>query len=139
MVYVIIVFLVVFVLALVVPFKVRAKRERTNRYRKMSEETKYVLPDSRNDYLRSRLQTVLAVAEVAEADVSEADARFLHAKKLLYSLAEKKLSAADSLLMRKLQKDVNAYAVREYFAKGDKANIAGVLSKILTLCAKYDV
>ena len=136
MVYVIIVFLVVVVLALVVPFKVRAKRERTNRYRKMSEETKYVLPDGRNEYLRSRLQTVLAVAE---ADVSEADARFLHAKKLLYSLAEKKLSAADSLLMHKLQKDVNAYAVREYFARGDKANIAGILSKILTLCAKYDV
>ena len=136
MVYVIIVFLVVVVLALVVPFKVRAKRERTNRYRKMSEETKYVLPDGRNEYLRSRLQTVLAVSE---ADVSEADARFLHAKKLLYSLAEKKLSAADSLLMHKLQKDVNAYAVREYFARGDKANIAGILSKILTLCAKYDV
>lgn len=136
MVYVIIVFLVVVVLALMVPFKVRAKRERTNRYRKMSEETKYVLPDGRNEYLRSRLQTVLAVSE---ADVSEADARFLHAKKLLYSLAEKKLSAADSLLMHKLQKDVNAYAVREYFARGDKANIAGILSKILTLCAKYDV
>ena len=105
------------------------------RYRKPPIEVDIFLPDDKNEYLRQRLQTTLAVSE----EYSSPDADFLHAQKLLYSLGEKKLTAADSLLLRKLQKDVGVYATKEYFSQSDKGEIATTLSRVLTLCAKYEV
>ena len=116
-------------------FTVEIRKKRMRRYQRSSMEIESLLPDSKNEYLRHRLQTALAPAETC----SPPDAEFLHARKLLYSLGEKKLTAADSLLLRKLQKDVGVYATKEYFSQSDKGEIATTLSRVLTLCAKYEV
>lgn len=113
-----------------------AKRSRTRRYRKMMLECRFTLPDEKNAYLRNRLQTALAVSE---GEYSPPDLRFLQAKKMLYALAEKKLTAADGLIARKLRKDMGMYASKEYFTKNEPTKIAGTLSRLLTLCAKYGV
>ena len=105
------------------------------RYRKPPIEVDIFLPDDKNEYLRQRLQTTLAVSE----EYSSPDADFLHAQKLLYSLGEKKLTAADSLIARKLRKEIGMYATKEYFAQTEKGEIATLFSRVLTLCAKYDV
>ena len=111
------------------------KNAKVRKYRKPQVEVDCLLPDEKNDYLRHRLQTTLAVSE----EYSSPDAEFLHAQKLLYSLGEKKLTAADSLIARKLRKEIGMYAAKEYFAKTEKGEIATLFSRILTLCAKYDI
>ena len=109
--------------------------EKVRRYRKPPIEVDVLLPDDKNEYLRQRLQTTLAVSE----EYSSPDAEFLHAQKLLFSLGEKKLTAADSLIARKLRKEIGMYATKEYFAQTEKGEIATLFSRVLTLCAKYDV
>ncbi len=114
----------------------RKKRACEERYRRVEQEAQYVLPDSRNEYLRSRLQTALAVSEETR---TPSDAKFLHARKLLYALSEKRLSGADSLLLHKLQKEVGRYSTKEYFSVYEKSEIADALGKLLILCAKYEI
>jgi hypothetical protein len=86
---------------------VRRRRQAVQKYRAAEKEQVEILPDARNEYLRSRLQTTLAVA--AEEQLPS-DANLLHAQKLLYTLLEKRMSGADSLIARKLQKDLGRYA-----------------------------
>ena len=116
--------------------RVWAKTKRENRYVEMWKQSQYVIPDGKNEYLRSRLQSALAVSEGESVPV---DAKFLYARKMLCALSEKKLSGADSLIVRKLEKDVGRYAMKDYFSMNERGDIAGVLSKLLALCAKYEV
>ncbi len=108
---------------------------KVKKYQRPPIEVDVLLPDDKNEYLRHRLQTSLAVSE----EYTLPDAEFLHAQKLLYSLGEKKLTAADSLIARKLKKEMGVYATKEYFAQNEKGEIATLFSRILTLCAKYDI
>ena len=112
------------------------KRRREAAFRRVEREGKCCLPDVGNDYLRSKLQTSLAVSEGA---LEENDVGFLHAKKLLYALSEKRLSGADSLIVRKMQKDVGRYEANELLPSGEKRNVAHLFSKLLSLCAKYEI
>ena len=114
---------------------VRRKRAE-NKYRAQKGRMEERLPDSRNGYLRMRLQTTLAVASEEQLPT---DANLLHAQKLLYALTEKRLSGADSLIARKLRKDLGRYAMKEYYSAYEKGELSGLLSKLLTLCAKYEV
>ena len=111
------------------------RRRRIKKYHRSSTGIDCLLPDAKNQYLRHRLQTTLAVSENA----SPPDAEFLHVRKLLYLLGEKKLTAADSLIVRKLQKDVGLYSSKNSFTQSDRGEISTALSRILTLCAKYEV
>lgn len=112
------------------------KKLQERRFLEVEREAKYALPDMQNSYLRDRLQTALAVSE---GELEENDVGFLHAKKLLYALSEKRLSGADSLIVRKLQKDVGRYEANEYLPSSEKRNITTIFSKILSLCAKYEI
>ena len=114
---------------------VRRKRAE-NKYRVQKGRMEERLPDGRNGYLRMRLQTTLAVASEERLPT---DANLLHAQKLLYALTEKRLSGADSLIARKLRKDLGRYAMKEYYSAYEKGELSGLLSKLLTLCAKYEV
>ena len=105
-------------------------------YRMQDKEAQVCLPDSRNKYVRSRLETALGGLEDQRLPV---DARFLHARKLLYALSEKRLSGADSLLLHKLQKEVGRYSTKESVSVYETEEISNSLSKLLTLCAKYEV
>lgn len=115
---------------------VRRRRQAVQKYRAAEKEQVEILPDARNEYLRSRLQTTLAVA--AEEQLPS-DANLLHAQKLLYTLLEKRMSGADSLIARKLQKDLGRYAAKEYYSAYERGELSGLLSKLLTLCAKYEI
>lgn len=112
------------------------KKLQERRFLEVERAAKYALPDAQNGYLRDRLQTALAVSE---GELEENDVGFLHAKKLLYALSEKRLSGADSLIVRKLQKDVGRYEANEYLPSSEKRNITTIFSKILSLCAKYEI
>ena len=112
------------------------KRELEMGYRRQEARAQASLPDSRNDYVRSRLETVLGGRIETRLPV---DAKFLHARKLLYALSEKRLSGADSLLLHKLQKEVGRYSTKESVSVYETEEISASLSKLLTLCAKYDV
>lgn len=123
-------------LALIGAMKIKSGRERTKKYRAVEQEARYVLPDSRNEYLRARLQTSLAVSS---EECTAPDVSLLHAQKLTYLLTEKRLSGADSLIVRKLQKELGRYAAKEYFSVYEKGELSTVFSKLLSLCAKYEV
>lgn len=120
---------------LLLTVRLLVRRIKIRKYRRPSVEMEYLLPDAKNEYLRHRLQTSLAVSE----ECSSPDAEFLHVQKLLYALGEKKLTAADSLIVRKLKKEVGMYASKEYFTQNDKGELATVFSRVLTLCAKYEI
>ena len=117
-------------------FRFLRKREREMEYRMQDKEAQVCLPDSRNKYVRSRLETALGGVEDRRLPV---EARFLHARKLLYALSEKRLSGADSLLLHKLQKEVGRYSTKESVSVYETEEISNSLSKLLTLCAKYEV
>lgn len=121
---------------LTVGVHVRCKRERTERYRAVGKAAEVTLPDSRNEYLRARLQTALAVSS---EEYTAPDVSLLHAQKLSYLLSEKRLSGADSLIVRKLQKELGVFAAKEYFSVYEKGELSSLFSKLLTLCAKYEV
>lgn len=112
------------------------RRGMERKYRTQKGRIEECLPDSRNEYLQMRLQTALAVASEERLPT---DANLLHAQKLLYALTEKRLSGADSLIARKLRKDLGRYAMKEYCSAYEKGELSGLLSKLLTLCAKYGV
>ena len=109
--------------------------EREKGYLAQEAQLKNALPDSRNQYLRTRLQTLGAFEE----ERLPLDMRFLHARKLLYALSEKRLSGADSLLFHKLQKEVGRYSAKESVSVYETEEISSSLCKLLTLCAKYEV
>ena len=117
-------------------FRFHRKREKEMEYRLQDKESQICLPDGRNEYVRSRLETALGGAEQRRLPV---DARFLHARKLLYALSEKRLSGADSLLLHKLQKDVGRYSTKESVSVYETEEISAALCKLLTLCAKYGI
>jgi hypothetical protein len=112
------------------------RKQREKEFRRQGSVAEFGLPDSRNQYLRSRLQTTLSVGEECRLPV---DVRFLHARKLLYALSEKRLSGADSLLLHKLQKEVGRYSTEETVSAYETEKISAALSKLLSLCAKYEV
>ena len=112
------------------------KRELEMGYRQQDARSQNALPDSRNGYVRSRLETALGGRTETRLP---ADAKFLHARKLVYALSEKRLSGADSLLLHKLQKEVGRYSTEESVSVYETEEISTSLSKLLTLCAKYEV
>ncbi|MBQ2740769.1 MAG: hypothetical protein IJF39_04025 [Clostridia bacterium] len=112
------------------------RRERAKAYLVEEMRLQAALPDSRNKYVRSRLETALGGLADQRLPL---DARFLHARKLLYALSEKRLSGADSLLLHKLQKEVGRYSTKESVSVYETEEISNALSKLLTLCAKYEV
>ncbi len=115
---------------------IHKRRAAERKYRAAEKEQAEVLPDSRNEYLRSRLQTTLAVTT---EECLPSDANLLHAQKLLCALTEKRMSGADSLIARKLQKDLGRYASKDYYSAYERGELSGLLSKLLTLCAKYEI
>ena len=112
------------------------KREKEMEFRLQDKGAQVCLPDSRNKYLRSRLETALGGAAEARLPV---DVKFLHAHKLLYALSEKRLSGADSLLLHKLQKEVGKYSTEQSVSVYETEEISASLCKLLSLCAKYEV
>ena len=112
------------------------KREREMEYRRQEAEAQVGLPDCRNEYLRSRLETALGGRIETRLPV---DLKFLHANKLLYALSEKRLSGADSLLLHKLQKEVGRYSTKQSLSVYETEEISTSLCKLLSLCAKYEV
>ena len=112
------------------------KREKEMEYRRQEAESQVCLPDSRNGYLRSRLETALGGGTETRLPV---DVKFLHASKLLYALSEKRLSGADSLLLHKLQKQVGEYSAKQSVSVYETEEISISLCKLLSLCAKYEV
>ena len=120
----------------VLTLRFHRKREREMEYRRQEAGSQVYLPDHRNEYLRSRLETALGGAVEARLPV---DVKFLHARKLLYALSEKRLSGADSLLLHKLQKEVGRYSTKEAVSVYETEEISTTLCKLLTLCAKYEV
>ena len=114
----------------------RNRKEKNEAYRRAGRIAEERLPDRQNEYLRSRLQTALAQTK---GENVPCDAKLSKAEKLLRELKRKKLSGADSLLVRKLQKEIGMYASKEYIAPYKKEKIPASLTMLLTLCAKYEV
>ena len=114
----------------------RKRKEKNATYRAAARAADERLPDGRNGYLRSRLQTALAESEAVKMPC---DAFLTQAEKLLRELKRKKLSGADGLLARKLQKEIGMYASKEYISPYEKEKIPASLTAILTLCAKYEI
>lgn len=112
------------------------KREKEMEFRLQEKQAQNCLPDSRNEYIRTRLEVGLSGASEARLPV---DVKFLHARKLLYALSEKRLSGADSLLLHKLQKEVGRYSTEQSVSVYETEEISITLCKLLSLCAKYEV
>ena len=128
--------LLVVLLGVAVCAALRKRKEKNEAYRRAGRIAEERLPDRQNKYLRSRLQTALAQSK---GDCIPCDAKLSGAEKLLRELKRKKLSGADSLLVRKLQKEIGMYASKEYIAPYKKEKIPASLTMLLTLCAKYEV
>ncbi len=92
-------------------------------------------PIFRNRYVQSRLQTALS----CEERFWERDIKLLYTQKLLYALSEKSITGADGLTLKRLQNEVDGYAVKEYFSAEEKERIARTLTDVLYLCARYGI
>ena len=115
---------------------VRAQINRKERYRAAARNAVEKLPDRENSYLRSRLSGALAAAKDGKLPT---DACLLYTRKLLKKLTEKKLSGADVLMARRLQKQIVEYAEKELVSPHEKERLPLALTSVLNLCAKYEV
>ena len=92
-------------------------------------------PIFRNRYVQSRLQTALS----CEERFWTRDIKLFYTQKLLYALSETTITGADGLTLKRLQNEVDGYAVKEYFTAEEKEKITRTLTNVLYLCAKYGI
>ncbi len=114
----------------------RARINRKEKYRAMARNSVEKLPDRENDYLRSRLSTALSGTADEKIPVESC---LLYTRKLLKELTEKRLSGADVLMARKLQKQLGEYAAKDLVSPYEKERLPLALTSVLSLCAKYGV
>ena len=115
---------------------VRARINRKEKYRKMAQNAVEKLPDAKNAYLQSRLSGALSSEKQEKIPIG---AYLVYIEKLLRKLTERKLSGADFLLARKLQKKIAEYSAAESVSPCEQERIPAALTSVLSLCAKYEV
>lgn len=111
------------------------------RKRKRAEEgrrVQYTLPDSRNTYVRSRLNTALQVKE-ADAEEVEHALRLEYVRDLLYKLKNAPLSPAERLETDEMAGLLAVYAEKKSWSAWDLRVMNDCFARLLKLSAKYTI
>ena len=100
----------------------------------------FTLPEKDNEYIRSRLNTVLKADQIKKGSETDAkDFRFAYIKKLDKALKEKRLSPADRLKTEEYEGIIVVYEKKESWSCDEVETLGEVLSAVLKLSAKYVV
>ena len=110
--------------------RVRRKEKSREKLRKMQ----YALP--KNEYVRSRLQTVL---EKGQEEKEKRDCKLGYAKKLLAKIKEAPLSVAERLEVEELGSALALFAQRDRWSTEDMRRANDLFARILKLSGKYTI
>ena len=118
--------------------KEKIKNRRLEREEK-KKVLQFTLPERDNEYIRTRLNTVLKKSENKTEDFFCKEFRFTYIKKLISGLKERSLSPADRLKTEEYAGIISVYTEKENWSLNEMENLNEVLSALLKLSAKYAV
>ena len=110
--------------------RAKRKQKRTETLRKMQ----YTLPQ--NEYVRSRLQTVL---EGAEEEKEKRECKLSYARRLLAKVKEAPLTVAEKLEAEELGKALALFVQRDRWTAEDMRRANDLFARILKLSGKYTI
>ena len=124
-------------------FAVCKAKEKIKKRRLQREEVRknlqFTLPERDNEFIRTRLNTVLKDKE-GKVDLFFCnDFRFSYIKKLICGLKGRSLSPADRLKTEEYAGIIGAYAGKENWSLDEMENLNEILSAVLKLSAKYSL
>ena len=120
--------------------KKRLKKRRDYR-RKIERKLHFTLPDKENAFIRTRLNTVLQVADVSSDNENRAEGyfRFEHARRLLLAVKNAELSNTERLEITELFALFELYAKKTEWNSTEVRTVNDAFSRVLKLAAKYSV
>ena len=120
--------------------KKRVKKRRDYR-RKIERKLHFTLPDKENAFIRTRLNTVLQVADVSSDNENRAEGyfRFEHARRLLLAVKNAELSNTERLEITELFALFELYAKKTEWNSTEVRTVNDAFSRVLKLAAKYSV
>lgn len=110
--------------------------------KKKGRDLEYALPQKDNEYIRSRLNTVLRASEEVSCERDEGykeTVRLSYARKLLARVKQAPLSVAERLETEEIGRAFALYLAKEEWNASDYRTVNGLFSVLLKLSAKYSV
>lgn len=117
-------------------------RERKQTRAEKEKQIQFTLPDKDNEFIKTRLNTVLnKTARSNDTDIkaSAKEYSFSYIKKLLALLKSKTLSPADRIKTEEYASLISVYSLKDEWTGEDLQTVNEVLSCVIKLSAKYAV
>ena len=129
------------ILCAIAVFKYR--RMKIERFRKVSKEFSFSLPDRENSFIRDRLRGELRPEKEQKTQdvvlLKDLDLRLDYTRKTVAKLKALELTPADRLEVNRISKTVTFYALKNALSPSETRSLNDCFARLLKLTTKYTI
>ena len=123
---------------------IKYKRMKIERFKKVTREFSFSLPDRENSFVRDRLRGELRPENEKKANsdavlMKDLDLRLDYTRKKVAKLKELELTPADRLEVNRISKTVTFYALKNALSPSETRSLNDCFARLLKLTTKYAI